>query len=475
MNWVGGSRNRLLVKDDTKKQKEFSEKRKMQQKLKKLGLPLPASSQDCSSGSMDLVTLFIVNQIAAKKENTDAPKVAVLSSSKGISKHSRKQPFVLPMSPCSPSQLSLAEGQPQNSDQAERKRIRVIPQGFKCPQLSPVLESAFSDNSASDYLPRAADRLSPFSSTSSASSSQGGIVPLHLNQEQRNQMQMQPPFFYSPDQDWAKEEERHQQCLHAVYSHVDQGYCADPLIPNSQGNPKEKPLSPYIKQTMNFRSGRIASFSGRPRGGNVRQTEGSLAHFPSPHPLAITQCKCKQTPSEMLDKETQTVHIPRAETFDVSTQCSLGTKPHNFSLFLPPVDASVPHSATGRQTDCTDAAAKLSRRIASAGNSRSEVNHTNWNKTYQNKLSGNNCDGIAILQGLLKPYVGALKHGNRGKQIGEGRHDKWQEENEPVMKDRSDQVQEVASGNRVNTPSEDAGALKEIANILLLLKQNKEE
>ncbi|XP_041833626.1 uncharacterized protein LOC121634776 isoform X2 [Melanotaenia boesemani] len=186
------------MKNDAKKQREFFEKRKMEQKLRKLGVAMPVSSaEDTGSGSTDLMTLFIVNQIATKKANKDPPKVAVLSSCKGRSMQWQNSPLVLPMSPCSPSQLSLVESQPHCRVQGISNRKNFITQKFKGQQLSPVLESAFSDNSASDYLPPITNPSSPTPSTSSASSGQG-MFPLQMNLQRQNQTQFQPLPHFSP-------------------------------------------------------------------------------------------------------------------------------------------------------------------------------------------------------------------------------------------------------------------------------------
>ncbi|XP_062338577.1 uncharacterized protein LOC134037367 isoform X3 [Osmerus eperlanus] len=184
MNWVGGSRNRFMMRNDLKKQREYFEKKKMQRKTK---IPLPTSPKGTGSGSVDLVTLFIVNQIASKKENSELPKITHLNDNRGCVGLIKGEPLELPMSPCSPSRLSLVESQPQYSFHGIRKRKHCFPEGFKCQQLSPVLESNLSDNSASDYqLAHIADTLSPFSSSSSASSS--GLFPLQL----RGQTQLFP-------------------------------------------------------------------------------------------------------------------------------------------------------------------------------------------------------------------------------------------------------------------------------------------
>ncbi|XP_055761432.1 uncharacterized protein LOC129838474 isoform X2 [Salvelinus fontinalis] len=148
---------------------EFFENKKMQRKMETLGIP--TSPEGASSGSMYLVTLFIVNQIAAKKENNDQPKITRITDDKGGPKSMREGPLKFPITsfPC---------GEPA-----------FVQVWFIdcCSQLSPVLESNMSDTSTSDYQQHIT--LSPFSSASSSVYSSGADM---FSLQQRAQVQPQP-------------------------------------------------------------------------------------------------------------------------------------------------------------------------------------------------------------------------------------------------------------------------------------------
>ncbi|XP_032895223.1 uncharacterized protein C12orf40 homolog [Amblyraja radiata] len=91
--------------------KEFFEKRKLKSKCKLLEPPV--SPQQNSSVSWDLLTLHIVNRIAAKKESVDASnKVIQVNMMNDRKVPIRRHNIELPMSPCSiPSQIFLEESQ----------------------------------------------------------------------------------------------------------------------------------------------------------------------------------------------------------------------------------------------------------------------------------------------------------------------------------------------------------------------------
>ncbi|XP_067324482.1 regulator of DNA class I crossover intermediates 1 [Anolis sagrei] len=96
MNWVGGSRKRIILNKEKRKQKEFFEKEKLKSKMKLLGVsPLKKSAV-----SLDLLNLYVVNQISTRKDNTDDIRKPVhVEINRGIKYPLRKHNVELPKSP----------------------------------------------------------------------------------------------------------------------------------------------------------------------------------------------------------------------------------------------------------------------------------------------------------------------------------------------------------------------------------------
>lgn len=222
--------------------------------------------------------------------------------------------------------------------------------------------------------------------------------------------------------------------LQAACSYMDQACCADSLNPNQslQGNPKQRHprprlLTPLLKPKMNFRGDNKfrenVARQDKAGGSNIQEMQSHTAQFDSPQIAVQTQsselCKCK-TSSETRNAGTQTANHPMVETCDASTQCSFvvdgAGKATGFSPCLPPVDVSVQHPATGRQSDT---AAEPKTHTPSPGEARSGGKHTPWskNKPSAGSLSGssvinnftaNNSDAKVILQRPINPFLNTL-------------------------------------------------------------------
>ncbi|XP_009959653.1 PREDICTED: uncharacterized protein C12orf40 homolog, partial [Leptosomus discolor] len=96
MNWVGGSRSRIILKQERRKQKEFFEKKKLKSKMKLLGV----SSPKTSAVSLDLLNLYVVNQISTKKDNRENMRKPVhIDITEDVKIPVRRHNIELPVSP----------------------------------------------------------------------------------------------------------------------------------------------------------------------------------------------------------------------------------------------------------------------------------------------------------------------------------------------------------------------------------------
>nr|XP_020494468.1 uncharacterized protein LOC109987655 isoform X1 [Labrus bergylta] len=282
------------------------------------------------------------------------------------------------------------------------------------------------------------------------------------------------------------------QCYHscpsAVSSYMDQVCCEVSHNSNLgvQDNEQQRhiqsrlptpPLKPQINLIDNQEVIEYMAGSDKGVGSNRQHTGSGTAQFES------ELCKCKKTSNETQDMGTQTDDKPKAETCDSSTQCSLVL--HSATKATAPFDLPVMHPATRRQTHTTSGP---NTQAVSTGNGRNGGKHMPWNnkKSRASSLSENkiinkfpaiNSDGKGIPQRPINPFLDVLSMTyGKGEENREGKDERGQEENGRLMKDLSNEVrEEVTCATKVNRLAEETQTLQEIADILLLLKQRKDE
>ncbi|GAB5573669.1 uncharacterized protein C12orf40 homolog [Prionailurus iriomotensis] len=130
MNWVGGSRTRVLIKQERRKQKEYFEKKKLKSKMKLLGVLSPVKN---STVSLDLLNLYMVNHISCQKKTPETVrKPTHVNMHRDIKMPLRKHDLELPMSPhYIPSKLCIDDVENKLGNKKELAPV----------QLSQVMDS----------------------------------------------------------------------------------------------------------------------------------------------------------------------------------------------------------------------------------------------------------------------------------------------------------------------------------------------
>nr|XP_012321048.1 uncharacterized protein C12orf40 homolog [Aotus nancymaae] len=159
MNWVGGSRSRVLIKQERRKQKEYFEKHRLKSKMKSLGVLSPVKN---SAVSLDILNLYVVNQISCKKKIPETVrKPTHVNMKRDIKMPLRKCDLELPMSPhCVPSKLCLDDTDNVNYQRLSSKEDLGSVQSRSMdsysmldPQLSKIENYSFTLPSFSSELP----------------------------------------------------------------------------------------------------------------------------------------------------------------------------------------------------------------------------------------------------------------------------------------------------------------------------------
>ncbi|KAG6936046.1 chromosome 12 orf 40 [Chelydra serpentina] len=139
--------------------------------MKLLGVSSPPKS---STVSLDLLNLYVVNQISTKKDTADRVRKPVhVDLNRGLKTPTRRKNIELPMSPqCTSSKIGLHDLQNRIQQQVLENRRKHLADKMKYqPQLSQVMESTCTDSSLEHLHNLAADCNSyPVSSSVSWSS-----------------------------------------------------------------------------------------------------------------------------------------------------------------------------------------------------------------------------------------------------------------------------------------------------------------
>ncbi|XP_048958604.1 uncharacterized protein C12orf40 homolog isoform X6 [Canis lupus dingo] len=153
MNWVGGSRTRVLIKQERRKQKEYFEKKRLKSKMKLLGVSSPVKN---STVSLDLLNLYMVNHISCQKKTPETVRKPIhVNMYRDIKMPLRKHNLELPMSPdCVPSNLCIDDIENRQGSKKQLAPVQVL---FFFFQLSKVNYS----NSLVSKLNENQDVLSP--------------------------------------------------------------------------------------------------------------------------------------------------------------------------------------------------------------------------------------------------------------------------------------------------------------------------